>query len=63
MHRRELLGNVIRRVFAALTPEEWSRADGGAWGLCQRIEEAVEELDEVIQVIRDAGFNLPYPMS
>jgi hypothetical protein len=31
--------------------------------VCQRIEEAVEELDEVIQVIRDAGFNLPYPMS
>jgi signal transduction histidine kinase len=59
----ELLDNVIRRVFAAgLTLQ-------GAAGLTtepevhQRIEEAAEDLDEVIQAIRNTVFNLPYPVS
>ncbi len=57
----ELLGNVIQRVFTAgLTLE-------GAAGLTakpevrQRIEEAVDDLDNVIRAIRDTVFNLPYP--
>jgi signal transduction histidine kinase len=59
----ELLDTVIQQVFAAGLSLE------GAAGLTtepevrQRIEEAADDLDDLIRAIRDTVFNLPHPMS
>lgn len=54
----ELLDNVIRRVFAAGLTLEGAAGLTTAPEVRQRIEETIDDLDEVVRAVRNVVFNL-----